>query len=60
MAKLEGEVTVSKEKYLSLRLAYAELQRLEEYGVDNWAGRDDAYEGWNEEVEGIEKEIKEL
>ena len=36
------KVTMSKERYINLLVAYEELDMLEAGGVDNWSGFDDA------------------
>lgn len=48
---------ISKERYIELLIAESELQRLEAAGVDGWAGRDEAYDGWHEECVAIRKEV---
>jgi hypothetical protein len=36
MEKIEGNITIPKQKYTKLLIAEMKLNRLESFGVDNW------------------------
>ena len=60
----EATVTITKRELLSLKIAAAELERLEGAGVDNWQGREFVYgtdlfdQDWDTECEQIKAEVE--
>lgn len=51
-------ISISKEEYLKLRLAYETLCLLENGGVDNWHGyHDSLYEYADESIDKIEERL---
>ena len=55
---MEGNITVTKDHYLRLKICELELQLLNAAGVDNWEGYGEGFENFEEDKERLRKNVE--